>query len=95
MQSQEKIITDKKPRVRLASDRHGRRPSQRAGGQFRLLNSSLSDFQEEKEEEHDEDEEGEEEITMASLPRAVKRYVILDAKLEKRGNSGGSYVVFS
>ena len=60
MQSQEKIITDKKPRVRLASDRHGRRPSQRAGGQFRLLNSSLSDFQEEKEEEHDEEEEEEE-----------------------------------
>jgi len=89
MQSQEKIVTEKKKkRVRRPSDRHGRRPSQRAGGRFRLNSSMGSEFQEKLE-----DEEDEEEITMASLPRAVKRYVILDAKLEKRGNSGGSYTM--
>ena len=93
MQSQEKIITENKPRVRRPSDRHGRRPSQRAGGRFRL-NSSTSDFQNVVEGKHETGEEDEEEeITMASLPRAVKRYVILDAKLEKRGNSGGSYTM--
>ena len=73
MQSQEKIITDKKPRVDLLPIDT---VEDRTTCRWTLSQPCLISTRKRKR------IEDEEEITTASLPRAVKRYVILDAKLE-------------
>eukprot|EP00940_MAST-03C_sp_MAST-3C-sp2_P001471 g1471.t1 len=83
-----------KKRERKPSDRFGRRgsslaftPPRRNSSFSAVLGMDLAEG---------EDSDGgrvvdDEEITMAKLPMALKRFVILDAKIEKKGNNSGPF----